>query len=311
MFLDPLLSWVGLPCELLLHPFTQLTNDNLLIRPSIPPTFTIILSSTPSCIFLPHSFFSVMKTALILSFSALVAGTKLPELQWDPDTVKDCVGWFNNGGNDTCEYVRDLFGIKPQLFTKWNPSVGLDCKPWNIQSYCIITQERVDEYDRTHPTTSTSTTTPASTTTTSTLGPSPTVWTALGCYNDGNPYILDKRMSPEGGDGALTIPKCQDICYRTRARFAGLKQGNECWCSPYVGGEWAKNITECDVPCTGDTKTICGGKGRLNIFKAEEPRTALPPLSQPPQSVPVATERAPAPKTTRSSSGARRNSPLL
>lgn len=35
-----------------------------------------------------------------------------------------------------------------------------------------------------------------------------------------------------------------------------------------MGGEWAKNQTDCNVPCTGDKNTSCGGKGVLNVFEA-------------------------------------------
>jgi hypothetical protein len=35
-----------------------------------------------------------------------------------------------------------------------------------------------------------------------------------------------------------------------------------------VGGEWAKNQTDCNTPCTGDKNTVCGGKGVFNVFEA-------------------------------------------
>lgn len=256
-----------------------------------------------------------MKAALILQLTSLVAGTRLPELEWDPDTVADCIEWENNVGEYTCEYIRDLFKITPEQFSKWNPSVGLDCKPWDVQSYCIVTQERMNEFERTHTPSPTSTTSMTSTTTTtastSTLGPSPTAWMALGCYSEGTPPILSSRMSPEGGDEALTIPKCQDICYRASLRFAGVVHGNECWCSSYVGGERAKNAAECNLPCTGNAKAICGGKNRLNIFRAEEPKSALSSVSKPMQSSSNAKEPLPVPETTQSTSGATRNFALF
>ncbi|KFG84796.1 WSC domain protein [Metarhizium anisopliae] len=254
-----------------------------------------------------------MKAALILQVTALVAGTRLPQLQWDPDTVPDCIEWENNIGENTCEYIRDFYTITPEQFSKWNPSVGLDCKPWNIQSYCIVTQERMDEFKRTHTTspTSTTTATSTSTTSTSTLGPSPTTWTALGCYKEGTPPILKTRMSPEGGEEALTIPKCQDICYRASFRFAGVMHGIECWCSPYVGGEWAKDAAECNLPCTGDAKAICGGKNRLNVFRAEESKRAPSSTSKLMQSSLTAKELLAIPETTQFTSGATRNFGLL
>ncbi|EFZ03027.1 WSC domain protein [Metarhizium robertsii] len=267
-----------------------------------------------------------MRPALVLKFATLVAGDVLPQLGWDPETVKSCAGWYDNAGDVTCEYVRQLFGIPAEMFTQWNPSINLDCKPWRIQSYCIITQERVDEYERTHGTsTTTSTSTTKSittrTSTTSTLGPSPTKWTELGCYNQGIPSILEERITTEGGDDTLTIPKCQDICYHLSFYFAAVKSGNECWCSSYIGGEYAKNAAECNRPCAGDKTTICGGKDRFNIFEAKipEPWESMrkPTLSSPApteQFVAETTEPSstikempPAPRTTQSTSGGSRN----
>lgn len=214
-----------------------------------------------------------MKFSLLSSLVVLAGQgscTPYPELQWDPDTVKDCVGWYNNVEGESCESVRSLFGISPELFHKWNPSIGLDCKPWDYQSYCIITQERIDNIETT--TVSSSTTTSA-TTSGVTLGPSPTSWAYLGCYiEDSKLPILEKNVSPAGGDAALTIPNCKSSCFAKAYDFAGVQEGNQCWCSSYVGGEWTGNQTDCNAPCTGDKETFCGGKGLVSVFEAEENR---------------------------------------
>ena len=158
------------------------------------------------------------------------------------------------------------------MFTAWNPSVGLDCKGWRTwQSYCIITQDRLDELPKTSTITTISSST--STTTSKLFKPSPTAWEALGCYIP----TLEKLMSSEAGDPVLTVPKCQDICSHTDFRYAGVGMGNQCWCSSSVAGELAKNSTECNLPCSGDDKTICGGgKDRFNAFKALRPELESP-----------------------------------
>jgi hypothetical protein len=252
-----------------------------------------------------------MKFQLILlaSFTAVALSSNIPMREHDPKTVKSCIEWYNNYEEESCEYIRKYFGITPEEFTAWNPSVNLNCEPWLPVSYCIVTKEKWDEYNRTHPTTATITTSNTLTTTsTSTLQPSPTGWVDLGCYVEGiSATVLEHRMSSEGGDRALTIPKCQDICYRASLKFSGVKQGNECWCSSYVGGEWAKKAAECNTPCTGDSKTICGGTDRLNIFEAKEPENMLPSVSKPPLSLSATTGPVFAPETTQSKSGARRN----
>jgi hypothetical protein len=208
-----------------------------------------------------------MRFSVFIFTAALVQQVvcgRRPVLQWDPETAKDCLEWYDNGFDVPCEEIRSMFGISPELLHKWNPSIGLDCKPWDFQSYCILTQERVD----TEPPKWTSTiSTTTSTTTSSTVTPSPTSWTEIGCYVEDPTFpLLDQNMSPDG-DASLTIPDCKDTCYRDTYRFAGVQEGNQCWCGTYVIGQWAKNQTDCNVPCTGDKTTYCGGKGLLKIFQ--------------------------------------------
>ncbi len=217
-------------------------------------------------------------TALILSFMALARRVSINslELQWDPETAPDCVEWYDNSEGESCEHVRSYFGITPDQFHKWNPSVGLDCTPWRWQSYCIVTLERLQDTNKTT-SAATRTATPATTTSTAApLGPSPTGWIDLGCYaEDPDLPIMEKNMSPLAGgdDGALTVAKCQDACYRARFKFTGLQAGTQCWCSNYVGGTWAGDQAACNTPCPGDAAAFCGGKGVVAVYEAEPNRS--------------------------------------
>ncbi|KAK2013715.1 hypothetical protein LZ32DRAFT_239086 [Colletotrichum eremochloae] len=215
-----------------------------------------------------------MKTSWLLSLVelALLARkancTDTPLLPYDPETTSDCADWFNNEDDRTCEWVRDYFRATPEEFSRWNPSVGLDCQPWyNWNSYCIITWTKFNE---TQTTTSTQTATSSPTSTAPTLGPSPTAWTDMGCYvEDPKMPLLDINFNPNG-DPSLSVPKCWQTCYRRFYKYAGLQNGNQCWCGSYVGGEWAANQTDCNSPCTGNPSSFCGGPALLRIYKAEE-----------------------------------------
>ncbi|KAK2780797.1 hypothetical protein FQN52_002058 [Onygenales sp. PD_12] len=202
-------------------------------------------------------------TSLLISSLRFCAGGPTPQLQFDPDTIASCVEWYDNTGEMGCEDTRDYYSITPEQFTEWNPSVSLACEPWNWQSYCIVTQERLDNSTTT---TTTTTSKPTSTTSSVFLGPTPTSWTALGCYLDEDPEApaLEKLM---GNDTALTIPDCQNECYLAAMRWAGVKGGDECWCSGFIDGDRAKNQTDCNLPCGGDKDEICGGEKRINIFE--------------------------------------------
>ncbi|KAK3348393.1 hypothetical protein B0H65DRAFT_424863, partial [Neurospora tetraspora] len=73
-------------------------------------------------------------------------------------------------------------------------------------------------------------------------------------------------------------------------RFAGMQNGNECWCGEYAGRKktgaemgymdaesWARNQSECTIPCSGDESKFCGGKDLLAGFDTEdhEPYSSL------------------------------------
>ncbi|KAL6860702.1 hypothetical protein ACO1O0_004736 [Amphichorda felina] len=208
-----------------------------------------------------------------------VAYTDYPTLQYDPETASPCLIWENNARNLVCEDVRSYWNITPEEFSRWNPSVGLDCKPWIAASYCVVPLERLPEKPTT---TITETPTPMPTTTSSaTLGPSPTSWDDRGCYVDEDEEIptLQKNVSQEGGDAALTIAKCKDACYKGFFEFAGVKEGDECHCGSYVAGERTLNETECNAPCSGDSTEKCGGAGRLNVFMALENEAVVTPTA--------------------------------
>ncbi|GAP90721.2 putative WSC domain protein [Rosellinia necatrix] len=216
-------------------------------------------------------------SVLVLGYAvALTAAATYPKLQYDPDTISTCAEWWDNGGSETCEYVRNLFDISPQLFHTWNPSVGLDCTPWQYQSYCILSKERLSSLTATQTTTTHATTTTKATTTT-THAPTPTAWQQLGCYvdDDASSPVLEKQIS--SADAALTIAKCETACWQASGAtvlYAGVKAGNQCWCGSFVGGEGDWDDTKCNTPCTGDKAAVCGGKDRIQVFEpVAGPRT--------------------------------------
>ncbi|KAH7317091.1 WSC domain-containing protein [Stachybotrys elegans] len=213
--------------------------------------------------------FPALATFLValVSVPRAVCTSTSPSLQFDPDTISPCVMWEDNANDLVCEDVRENWGITPEEFSEWNPSVGLDCKPWRIQSYCVVPLKRLPVTTTSSQTSKTTTTT--STSSTSTLGPSPTSWSSLGCYTDENPKYsaLKQRLSDAAGDKNLTIAACQDTCYKASFIFAGVKAGKECWCSDNVLGDLAVNATDCNIPCTGDKTSMCGGSKRLNVFE--------------------------------------------
>lgn len=223
-----------------------------------------------------------MKTSISLALVVLarqVVCNSLGRENADKRIPEDCIHYYDNVHVESCEYVRDVFKISPQLFHEWNPSVGVDCSNWATgMTYCLETWSRYESrYDATATIVSSepATTTTTTTTTTSSSKPSPTAWSYAGCWpeNPEEPYVLYTNMSPAGGDPNLSISKCKDSCYHhfPSYRFAGLKDGNQCWCGAYAVGNISPNGTrDCNVPCSGDPSEICGGKGSLNVFSLND-----------------------------------------
>ncbi|KAF7346909.1 Copper radical oxidase [Mycena venus] len=59
------------------------------------------------------------------------------------------------------------------------------------------------------------------------------------------------------------------------SNLLGCHGGNECFCGNDLGGTAASNVpgsglalpqTECNIPCTGDASSICGGGFRLSVY---------------------------------------------
>lgn len=220
---------------------------------------------------------SVVILTLTLGLRLCAAGPK-PLMPHDPTTISSCIEWFDNVESDNCESIRSLFKISPADFHKWNPSIGLDCAPWHeLVSYCVLTKEKLASL-----TTTTQPVTTKTTTTSASHVPSPTSWNGLGCFTDDDPDypVLEKRVSKEGGDSALKVSGCETSCWNASVNgtvlYAGVKEGNQCWCGSFVGGQTSRNQTDCNLPCSGDKNVKCGGKGRINVF---EPVTDAAPGS--------------------------------
>ncbi|KAK2028981.1 WSC-domain-containing protein [Colletotrichum zoysiae] len=173
-----------------------------------------------------------------------------PNMQYDFNTIKTCTYWYDNYQGFSCKEIRDWrYGISPEDFTRWNPSVTLDCGNWQELSYCVeVRSEMTSIASSSASTTSITSAAPSSTPT----APALLGWKPLGCYTANR-----KLKSPSSA-------------------FAGLQAGKECWFNDYVGNDWASDQQECNAPCPGDASQMCGGAGVLNFFEAKLDN-ALPP----------------------------------
>ncbi|KAL2060445.1 hypothetical protein VTL71DRAFT_9476 [Oculimacula yallundae] len=120
--------------------------------------------------------------------------------------------------------------------------------------------------------TTTTTLSPAITTTKTSTATGPAVtaretWTHLGCYEDFGARTLD--TTPTIADPTkMTIEVCQKTCKSLGKTYAGVEFGKECYCGNKIGGDgFNYALTDCNVPCAGNSTQICGGPNKLNIYQ--------------------------------------------
>ncbi|KAG4411371.1 hypothetical protein IFR04_015494 [Cadophora malorum] len=181
------------------------------------------------------------------------------------DTISTCTSWYDNSGDYGCTEIRDALGISPANFTRWNPSISLDCEGWELYtSYCSWV-------DSEFPIPSTTSTTTSSTAPTPTAKPSPSSWTSIGCWpvGDSDFPTLDYSASAISN---ISPSKCGSACYSvkdTNYIFAGISGGSQCLCGDFVRNDMTDEINKkCNITCAGGTNETCGGTGYISIFQA-------------------------------------------
>ncbi|GFZ47836.1 hypothetical protein JCM24511_05583 [Saitozyma sp. JCM 24511] len=117
----------------------------------------------------------------------------------------------------------------------------------------------------TTPTTiATTTTTTASKTTTTSATPSSTLpagWADLGCMVDSNSRLLSVYI---GNSIKNTAATCIQRCAAAGYTYAGTEWSTECYCAKRIKS--TATTTGCNMPCTGDLKSTCGGFYRINVY---------------------------------------------
>ncbi|KAH9898823.1 WSC domain-containing protein [Xylariomycetidae sp. FL2044] len=100
-----------------------------------------------------------------------------------------------------------------------------------------------------------------------------------GCWTDnvyGKRAIYPRDESIPAN--AMTIEKCQGACDAGDFAFAGLEYGGECYCGVLIGNgsSLAANPADCNVPCTGAPREICGGGNRLSLYVSRKYLSSQP-----------------------------------
>ena len=130
------------------------------------------------------------------------------------------------------------------------------------------------------PTTKPSSANPPATSKTAPATGLPTGWTYKGCYIDGaNGRVLPTQL-PD--NSSLTVETCVGSCYSQGFSIAAMEYSVQCFCGNaiYAGGTLASSDTDCNMPCGGNSKEICGAGNRLSTYSNSTIKTYAPAIAQ-------------------------------
>ncbi|KAF9265003.1 WSC-domain-containing protein [Marasmius fiardii PR-910] len=103
-------------------------------------------------------------------------------------------------------------------------------------------------------------------------------WVSLGCYSDnvnGAGRTLTHGMNMAT---PTTIEECTSVCFNAGYKFAGTEFSGECYCDTAIASPGAQTpLTDCNMPCAGNSSQFCGGPNRLNLYNYTG--TDLPPVT--------------------------------
>ncbi|OIW32658.1 subtilisin-like protein [Coniochaeta ligniaria NRRL 30616] len=86
-----------------------------------------------------------------------------------------------------------------------------------------------------------------------------------GCYGDlGNSRTL-RNTTTVGSD--MSVETCTDFCYSGGWQYAGVENGNECYCGDVVFDNGQFPDSDCTANCAGADNEICGGNSRMNLYQ--------------------------------------------
>jgi hypothetical protein len=83
----------------------------------------------------------------------------------------------------------------------------------------------------------------------------PTSWSAKGCITDTNG---NRVLTLQGTSSTMTIATCLLSCEKLGSMYAGVENGNECYCGKILNGGSKLDESKCNVACKGGNASGCG-----------------------------------------------------
>lgn len=108
----------------------------------------------------------------------------------------------------------------------------------------------------------------------------PSGWAYKGCYIDNAHGRVMPFQLPD--NSSLTVESCVQSCYGQGYSVAGMEYSTQCFCGNaiYSGGTLASSDTDCNMPCGGNAKEMCGAGNRLSVYSNGTITTYQPAVAQ-------------------------------
>lgn len=90
-------------------------------------------------------------------------------------------------------------------------------------------------------------------------------WKSQGCYSD----TVDVRTlkNYHATTTGLTVEECVQAA--AGYKYAGVEYGYECWFGNELSSIATPQSSGCNVPCSGDSSSLCGGDRHINVYLNE------------------------------------------
>ena len=92
--------------------------------------------------------------------------------------------------------------------------------------------------------------------------------------NEGKHNLAERVLNGSGTQGDMTPQKCTSLCLDQGFAYAGVQNGNQCFC----GNDRPLNPApagDCKKKCDGDSSQKCGAAWRMNVFSTNKGSSTL------------------------------------
>ncbi|KAI0060121.1 hypothetical protein BV25DRAFT_1828231 [Artomyces pyxidatus] len=80
----------------------------------------------------------------------------------------------------------------------------------------------------------------------------------------------------------MTIESCIAFCSAAFYLYAGVEFGTECFCDYAIQNPGTlTNLSECHLPCSGNSSEVCGAANRMDLFFSGDPNDDAPIVISP------------------------------